>query len=116
MPDEAAGCDRHDEHDERVEVERRSHRKRLHDVLQQPVRQDHDHEHDQRRRGSMCAERDHDGERSRHERADERNIRADERHHADRAGERHVEDQRAERDHRRVEARDDGHAAEVAAQ
>ena len=63
-----------------------------------------------------CAECDHDGERTGNERADKRNICGDEGDDADRACERHVEHERAQRDDRRIEARDDRHPPEVAAQ
>src|SRR3954470_16814295 len=53
--EETAGADREDEDDERVEAQRRAHRERLDDVLQQAVRENDDDEHDERRRRSLCA-------------------------------------------------------------
>ncbi len=47
IPTRQPGADRDDEHHERVQIESRSHRKRLQDVLEQSVRQQHDDEHDQ---------------------------------------------------------------------
>ena len=52
-PEEAAGADRHDEDDERVQVEGRAEGDRLEDVLEQPVREQHDDQHDERRRRSL---------------------------------------------------------------
>ena len=48
-PEQRAGTDRDDQDGERVELERRPVGQRLEEVLEQAVRQDHDHEHDQRR-------------------------------------------------------------------
>ena len=60
--------------------------------------------------------REEHGERPRDERADEGDVRGDERHDGDRPGERDVEDQRAEPDDDGVERRDDRDAEEVAPQ
>src|SRR5205807_7338904 len=54
--EEASRRDRDDEHDERVEVERCSHREWLNDVLKQAVREDDDDEHRNRDRRSLRAE------------------------------------------------------------
>ena len=99
-----------------MQIESRAHRERLDDVLQQPVGEDHDHEHDRGGRRSVRAEGDDDGERAGDERPDVGDVRRDRRDDADGSGERHAEDQRADGDDEPVEHGDDGDAAEVAAQ
>ena len=95
-PEDAAGPDCQHEHRERVQVERRAHREGLEDVLQQPVGQDHDQEHDQRGRGPFRAQRDDDCEGARDERPDVGDVGGHEGDHRDRARQRHAEYERGE--------------------
>ena len=73
-------------------LQRRAHRERLDQVLEQAVREDDEHEHDQRRRRAARAERDHHREGAADERADVRDVGEDEVDDADRPGQRDAED------------------------
>ena len=116
-PNSAPPRDRHDQHRERVDAERRAHRERLHQLLE-----------DRRwraagRRSSRPPRRCpappsaiRTANAAGGPGAEVGDVGADEGDDGDRADQRHAEDQRADRDHHRVERGDDRHPEEVAAQ
>ena len=94
MPKMAPNTDRRDEDEERVHPQRGAERDRLHDVLQQAVREQDDDQHDQRGLCALRPQREHNCEGARHERADEGDVGSDEGDDGDCPGERNVENQR----------------------
>ena len=85
-----------DEDEERVHAQGGAERDRLHDVLEQAVREQDDDQHDQRGLCALRPQREDNRKGARHEGADERDVGSDEGDDRDCPGERHVENERAD--------------------
>ena len=99
-----------------MDAERRPHRERLDELLEDPVGQELHDDHPARGLGPGSAQGEQHRERRCGPGAQVRDVSADEGDGRDRADQRNAEDEGAERHDRRVECGDKGHAQEVAPQ
>ena len=99
-----------------MDAERGAHGDRLHELLERPVGEQDDDDHDDRGIGPLRTERDQHRERPGAPGAEERDVGGSEVHERDRPRLRYADDEGAEADDDAVERGDDGDPQEVAPQ